>query len=228
MSKKDDNRRYFYYTVDQIKGSNLLTPERMAEVEAAIEARMLPVFGPDGVRIQNGCVVNKPDGRFLQLRMDHEDRPWQYLKRELMREALTDAEMDLIHDRWSIEQHKAFEARHFEKAEKITEWDGPVYREGYGFGEGYAESIEDFLDDIDPAEQPDYVWPCDVDPVVQLDLDSILEHAAQDPPEDWDSSDLDGLTELGAAIAVFNELNKGRCAWTPNYKKVLILKPATP
>lgn len=125
-------------------------------------------------------------------------------------------------------QKLAKEAERFAAAEKVTEFDGPVYIDGYGGQDGYFENIVEFIDwAIEESEDdfglPDYVWTCTIEQVVDLDLDSILEHATQEAYEDFCTSDLDGMDELEAALNKFNELNKSYLTWHANYKKALVL-----
>lgn len=110
----------------------------------------------------------------------------------------------------------------FEKAEKVTEWSGPVYCEGVGYNEGYASCVDDLLDDVEPEDMPKYVWTCDSRPTCDLDYYDIIENATQDAHEDFDSGTLEGEDELKSAIEKFNELNKGSVTWEPNYKKALL------
>lgn len=115
----------------------------------------------------------------------------------------------------------------FDKSERLTEWDGPVFLGGYGYNEGYFENIEEFLDCFADEELEasnlEYVWCCDKVPLANLDLDSILEDSTQEAYDGFEYDDFKGLEELRAAIDKFNELNKDVVSWTPNYKKCLLL-----
>lgn len=122
------------------------------------------------------------------------------------------------------------EADRFEKAEKLTVWDGPVYSDGHGYHEGYFATIDDFEDwlatdenfDGTELERPEYVWACTSAPFCVLDIDRIIEDAAQEAFDDWDG-DTAGYDELKKSIEVFNEANKHLIAWTPNYKAAVLL-----
>jgi hypothetical protein len=129
----------------------------------------------------------------------------------------------------------------FDKAEKLTEWDGPVYCDGYGSNEGYFETVEDFLDQFEETYEefrnsepeknlklPEYVWCCDSIPLANLDLDEILENSTQEAYDGFEYSGFKGLEELRAAIDKFNEINKDVVSWTPNYKKALLLEKQIP
>ena len=132
----------------------------------------------------------------------------------------------------------AREAARYDKAEKVTSWDGWVYREDCGYQDGYFNSVAEYLDwiaesdeeaadngDTEPA-MPDYVWTCSENRFCQLDYDSIIENATQDAYEDW-NTEVNGADDLKAAIEKFNEANKELISYHPNYKRALILRPAS-
>lgn len=122
------------------------------------------------------------------------------------------------------------EAERFAKAEKVTEWDGPVLCEGFGYDDGYFESVEDLYDVIedDEFERPEYCWTCTETCFLQLDYGDIIEHASQEAYEDWDASSVNGKDELKAAIEKFNSVNTQHVVWNPNYKKTFILPKQLP
>lgn len=134
-----------------------------------------------------------------------------------------------ICDACEEKKRAAREEERFTSAEKITEWDGPIYSDGYGFNEGYfanVEALEDWLssrDVDDDNTRPKYVWTCTKNQFCQLDYDRIIENATQEAYEDWDEGNIYGEQELKSAIAVFNEANKNHVSWEPNYKVALLL-----
>ena len=123
------------------------------------------------------------------------------------------------------------ERERFEKSEKLTSWDGPVFCEGYG-NDGYHESVESLLDEIednrdgDDFVDPEYCWACDKVQFVQASIDDITSRMEGDMPEDFDTHDLNGLPELQAALDAFNEANKDQVSWQINYKKSVLLTEA--
>jgi hypothetical protein len=128
------------------------------------------------------------------------------------------------------------EAERFEKAEKLTEWDGPVQTDAVGWNDGFFASLDDLLEyladweDNHEEPKPTYAWACDSRPTCALDVGRIIDDATQEAHEDFNTDSLKGVEELRAAIDRFNEANKGITTWTPNYKKVVLLTPtpATP
>jgi hypothetical protein len=121
------------------------------------------------------------------------------------------------------------ERARFEAAEKVTEWSGAVFSDGYGLNEGYFSSVADFLDywasEHDEEELPEYVWTCDSHSFCQLNYDHIIENATQESYDDWDRDEIEGAEALKAAIETFNEVNKHHVSWEPNFKRALLLKP---
>ena len=125
-------------------------------------------------------------------------------------------------DNREIEKEKA----RFEAAEKVTSWDGWVFSEGLGYQEGFASSIDDLLESVEtPDEIPEYIWTCEPTQFVRVSLDDILQRIEEDENcvEDFDARDCDGLPELGAALDAFNEANKGKISYHPNYKRALLV-----
>ena len=122
------------------------------------------------------------------------------------------------------EERTAKEKERYDKAEKLTDWDGPVYSDDL---DEYYQDLEMFYDDLANSDcdldQVKYVVPCDKVPVVLLDSARILENSLEEAYEGFELEDLSGLKDLEAAISLFNERNKGTCNWEPNYKKVVIL-----
>lgn len=118
------------------------------------------------------------------------------------------------------------EAARFEKAEKITSWDGPVFLDGAGYNEGYFPDFAELADWIDGEESElprYYVWTCISLPICHLNCDKIIENATQDAYEDWDTDSLMGVDELRSAMEAFNAKNASQVYWEPNYKVALLL-----
>lgn len=110
----------------------------------------------------------------------------------------------------------ARERERFEKAEKLTEWDGWVFCGGIG-SDGFSESLEDFYDNWADehdggGELPEYVWACKENHLVHADI----------AIENFDLNELDGLPELKAAINTFVGLNKDKISYEPDYTKAVL------
>jgi hypothetical protein len=121
------------------------------------------------------------------------------------------------------------EAERFAKAAKITKWDGWVYVEGLGYQNGYFQSVEDLIDyltDEEDGNYPQYAWTCSANHFVNAEISDITERIGDNAYEDFNTEDLNGLQELKAAIAKFNDANKDAVSYTPDYTTaVLIEKP---
>lgn len=116
------------------------------------------------------------------------------------------------------------EKERFEKAEKIpaAEWDDWVY-----LGDEYYQCVEDALDGYLEGHEPEYVWAAKNVGLPMATIDNIIEQVCDGGWEDMDSDDLDGVDELEAAIAAFNEANRDKQVYQVDYSKaILILKEA--
>lgn len=120
----------------------------------------------------------------------------------------------------------AQEQERFNKAAKVSEWDGMIYSEGHG-GE-YFHDLDEFVEWMmdESLDLPEYVWTCDQQRVVDVDVSVIVNHIGDSElaPDDFDEEDLNGLDELQGAIIKFNSLNEDFVTYTPNYNLALILK----
>lgn len=114
----------------------------------------------------------------------------------------------------------------FEKAEKVTDWDGWFYIEGMGYNEGYFENLEDLEEWLEMEEiedRPKYAWTCDAKRICYLDYGSIIEQFTDDAYEYWEPEMLSGKEELEKALDAFNELNKDQVSYYPGYKKAFLI-----
>ena len=125
-------------------------------------------------------------------------------------------------------EQQAKELARYEKAGKVTDWDGWVYVDGYGYKDGFFESIddlEDYLADQPDYSRPEYAWTCEPCQFVAVDTDSIYEQIENDERayEDFDRHDLAGTDELEAALKAFTEVNASIVSYLPDYSKALLL-----
>lgn len=129
-------------------------------------------------------------------------------------------------DECRIRQEEEREIQRFEQAEKLTQWDGPVWCDQLSYNEGYfphvGELLESWEDEHGDRPLPDYVWTCHDCPMVNVDTDDVT--SGIEFPENVDITDLLGMAELKAALDAFNQANAGFRSWSPNRKKALLLK----
>lgn len=118
-----------------------------------------------------------------------------------------------------IAAEESKERERFEKAEKLTVWDGWVFH-----GDEFYESVEAMLELLDEMPHPEYVWAAKEIHFVQADLDDILDRMTDDAYEDFDPETLDGLDELNAALEKFNEVNAKVCSYAPDYAKAVLIQ----
>lgn len=118
----------------------------------------------------------------------------------------------------------------FQKAKRITEYEGPLYVERIGDDDGdggfYFRDLSHLVDYYISAglPLPGYAWTCIARPSCFLDLDDILEQASEGAHEDFCADfDLTGTEELRKAIEAFNELNASEVTWEPDSSVAFIL-----
>lgn len=218
-------KRNLSYTEEQIRESGLLTPERLAEVLAAAEARMSPAFDAQGRAIKNTCIVDYGDGhRELWPRQDSEHMSCM-ARRDAIATSLTDDEYQRIKDHCFEAYQRKKEEHRFEKAEKLTTWDGWVY-----YGDKYFPSLEELFDHLasvcDSEEDwPEYVWAARPTVVIgKFDAWEICESYVSDNGwEDMSENDLHGLPELQADLDRFTAANASVVSYLPDYKKAVLI-----
>lgn len=86
-------------------------------------------------------------------------------------------------------------------------------------------SIELFKQDGKPAG----VWyfeSCRKNHFAVADSSDMLERIADNGYEDFEIDSLEGIPELNAAVAKFNEANAHICAYEPDFKRAIMLEAA--
>ena len=224
---------HFYLSLDQVRESGLLSPERMAAVEAEIERRISIPRDEQGRPIETARLADlSPWPRYLYPRMDH-DPNWLYIRREIMAVVLTEQEREFL-DKHAL---SAASARRneaaFEKARKVlaSEWDGWVTD-----GDNYWESVEAYmdanadrlLDDGEPYTHK-HLWaakPRQV--IVGRDVTDVFESQMCDRGwDDMDVDDLNGVAELQKALDAFVEANRSVISYSVDYGVAVMLDAET-
>lgn len=123
--------------------------------------------------------------------------------------------------------YKEKERKQMAAAEKIDDWDGWVYCEGFGDSEGFFPDLGEMRDWFDDnlfeieGDFPEYVYICDEIPFTsKLDICDIIENIACDSYEDVEEH-IDGTKELEQAIKDFEKRNESVVSFQPNYKKAV-------
>lgn len=116
---------------------------------------------------------------------------------------------------------EAKEKARFEKAEKLTDYDGPVYQDGLP-NEGYLSDLGELYDVVDPEELPEYVWACTEQPVVSVSLDTLTDNMEMADGQSLD--DLEGVKEVEAALEIFNKANEKFVIWLPDYTRCILIE----
>jgi hypothetical protein len=122
------------------------------------------------------------------------------------------------------------DAEVLDKAELIDDYDGPVYLDRVGngsYGDGFFSDVHELSEHLDfhEGDRPLFAHCCK-ERGFSIDLDSVLENAAQEMYEDI-ADDIEGVSELQNAVDAFNKANSSLKTWDPDYKrKVAIPVPA--
>jgi hypothetical protein len=109
----------------------------------------------------------------------------------------------------------------FDKATKVSEADylgGMVYS-----NDRFYTEVGDAIDQYLEGHEPEYVWGCKDVGVPKVDSESIVESLIDSMWEDADASDLNGMEELDAALAVFNKANQSISVWQPDYATAILV-----
>jgi hypothetical protein len=123
-----------------------------------------------------------------------------------------------------VKEHKRFEA-----AEKLMpgQWNGPVVLGDDHYFDSVGDLLAEFSEDGfngDGEELPEYVWTCDEDHFVRVDIEAVDTAYEGEAYDDFDPNDLKGREDLKAALAAYCEANKDVVSWKPNRKRCVVLK----
>jgi len=123
----------------------------------------------------------------------------------------------------------------FDKAEKLTTWDGYVYLallESCG-NQGFFHTVdslqEAILEEIDDGEIakediPTYCWACSSEGMREVSAEEIIEDSVEDMYEDAIYAVSENSKEkLQQALNSFYEANKHIVSYTPDYSKAVLL-----
>jgi hypothetical protein len=119
------------------------------------------------------------------------------------------------------EKERKREAERFEAAIKIKAAD--YSGEHVYCGDSYYDSVEDAIDQFLEGQEPDYIWACKDNSLPTVDLEDVTCNLLDNMWEDADTSDLNGIDELEAALTAFNEANKSVLVWGPDYSTAILV-----
>jgi hypothetical protein len=112
------------------------------------------------------------------------------------------------------------EKERFEKAEKVTEYDGPVFCEAAGTGGEFFSTVQDLIDhcECEDVDVPSCAWTC-IKKHPQIDIESMCEQALD---EHHEGCELDDVEELEAFIKQWNAKQTGE-SWEVDYSKAVMI-----
>lgn len=211
------SKEYCHYTLDQIRESGLLSVARCTELDRLIDKAIGYVYDSAGKRIESARLVTSNDGtRWLH----PNPSDFSYLRQTALAGLLNVSELQMIND-----VGVSGEKPRFERAKKLTEWDGGIFDSAGDF----HQSVDQFIDTLNPLDEwPEYVWTARQQQVIPitLDLEDTIGHIVEDRGwEDMDYDDLEGTEELKLALRVFAEANRSVIShWEDTTTALLINK----
>jgi len=112
----------------------------------------------------------------------------------------------------------------FDRAEKLTDWDGPVYLADQ---DRYADDPEALVDDlwdegVEHLDMPDYAWATTEIPGLQFDPERVAYDLVRDMPDDLES-ELLGLDEFRVACEKLMAANSGLRWHEPDFGRAVLL-----
>ena len=122
---------------------------------------------------------------------------------------------------WKEKERKK-EAERFERARKIKE--SEYTGEHVMCGDSYYDSVEDAIDQFLEGQEPEYVWACKEHGIPKVDLEDITTNMLDNMWDGADTSDLNGLEEMEAALAAFNKANEAIRLWEPDYSTAILVE----
>lgn len=208
------------------KRSGLLTPERIAEIEAQVAAHTEPLVTKSGKAIENAYILSFPDGtNWVYWVSDH--AKLDYHQRDLIAALLTADELAAIKADSGRAYESAREAARFEKATKIpdTEYSGPCFWGDEHYW-GIDEAIEAIVDNGgDDGEVPAFLWAAKDELMIPaLDANDLLERYTR---ECDDEIDLEGMIALQLALDDFVAVNRGFKTYDIDYSRAIVLSSET-
>lgn len=218
---------YCHMNLDQIRESGLIEPARLAAIERDLDSRISIPLTAAGLKIESARVADFGGGRLmLYPRMDH-DLDGTYMRRQLLEVVLTQEELKLVNDDCLSASEAKRQAAQFAKAARVS-WSG--YQGGAFWGDTYYHSMDEALDMIVSDHErgddwPTHVWAATARTVIpELDVSDVTEHYVADRGwEDCSIDDLEGVTELQAALDRFVDQNVNVLSYSPDYSTAIML-----
>ena len=126
--------------------------------------------------------------------------------------------------------HVQLEVKRIMEAEEVNDHQGWIYCDGYGYQEGYFESVGDLIEWIEDQDDPEsypipeFVFVCDPDEL-HISASDIIENALSDHYED--AGERIGSDEEAALQKFLDQwcADQNITSWNVNYKKKIRVNP---
>lgn len=226
------SKPYLQVDWDRIKLSGLLSPERIAYLEAECVVRIHPLTH-NGRNVPNARVIDYPAGPAMVIAEGQGS--YSLLAHHtlgLIAELVTPEELKMLNDHACSAHADRIDAERFAKARKVpdTEWADGVF-----LGDQYYASLDEAFDALvcdwseGESEVPAFLWAAKPEVVVDgLSVADIVEDQICDRGwEDMDVGDLNGVEALQVALDAFVEANAAVVAYPTDYSTAIIVTPET-
>ena len=121
--------------------------------------------------------------------------------------------------------HTCRERRKLQRAQIVTDYDGPVFSDHCDgdWGEGYSSDMAGLIESLDLRDDaPAYCWPCNSEPL-QINFESVIDNACDDQHEDA-RNQIVGLDALELAVEQFNAAQTCT-SYYPDHTRVIVINP---
>ena len=212
-----------HYSEDEIRDAGLLTPERLAEVRALVDARILPCFTADGREVPEARIADlgkRAYALFPRLTSATDD---DYMRKMILAIVLTHEELRRINSACELARAAKTDRGRFMRAAKFGTWDGGVV-----FAGAHYESVHALIEHLDHVGDgwPEYVWAAEPVPVIpHFSVETVVGGFLLE--RGWEGiqlTDLNGVPELKQALAQFIAANATVFSYQPDYCKAIMLE----
>lgn len=217
------------YGMSDILESGLLSPERTAEIEAAMVADTSPVFDKSGALAVNAKIITQGGKRVLILDGSDQDYAREYHRRNHFAEFLAQDEIARLNARTFSARAKRRDVEQFEKAEKIDakDWPGWVCAGGDSFHASVDDWLEHWAENYTEGDDmPTHIWAAEPEVVVpELSVFEVVQNDIE--ARGWEEMNEDDFCEtvkLQDALDAFVAANREVVSYRENPKKAILVE----
>jgi hypothetical protein len=210
------------YTEAEIRDSGLLSPERLLEVTAQVNARVMACRTSDGREVPDARIADLGKNGFAVFPRLTSDADSDYMRKLVLATVLTDEELKRINSACELARAAKVDRQRFARAAKFGAWE-----HGVVFAGEHYESVEALIRHLDEVGDgwPEYVWAAEPVPVIPHFSvgDTVGRFLLERGWDGIELTDLSGVQELQKAISQFIALNATVFSYQPDHTKAILL-----